>query len=551
MTRKIFHSILLASIGVFLASLMRIVGVLYRYFTQLQMEQLQTQTALAAQGISYKGIEYFENLNLNKVRITWVDSQGQVRYDSQSDSEEMENHLSREEIREALDSGSGESVRYSSTLAQSSLYVAKRLDDETVVRLSVSQNSNLLLLLRILPATALIFVLAFLLSLMVAKYTSKRIIAPLNRLNLDSPLDNQAYEELSPLLRRIDQHQQELSQKENLLARKQKEFETIISKIKEGMLLLDDRRRIVSINAAAKSLFGVDEDCLGKSILEINRSPYLNQLLDEGLAGKKGEGLLVLGEIKYKTLIRPIFSERTVTGLAILTFDATEQLQMEQLRREFTANVSHELKTPLHLISGYSEIIKSQLVSAEDVQKFSEKIYEESQRMVQLVDDIIKLSHLDEASQVSMERVDLYAIANNVLDSLSRKASQKHVALRLAGQPTLLEGNPSLLHSIIYNLCDNAIKYNKENGQVHVAIVEDDQAIILEVTDTGIGISAEDKERIFERFYRVDKSRSKKVGGTGLGMSIVKHAVHIHQASISISSEMNKGTKITVWFPKH
>lgn len=548
MTKKIFYSVLVASIGVFVSAVILIMGVLYNYFTTIQMEQLQTQTALAAQGITFEGTEYFEDLKTSNVRITWVDNEGTVLYDTKSDASKMENHGQREEIKEAIETGYGESTRYSSTLTQKSLYVAQRLVNGTVVRLSVTQHSILLLLLGMIQPIGLIVILIIVLSTLVARYTSKRIILPLNNLNLDEPLSNNTYEELSPLLRRIDSHQRELATKESLLARRKEEFDTIISKIREGMILLDYKRRIISINAAAQQLFQKDTTCLGEDILELIRNVSLNQWLEKGLQGKKQDGLLVFDNIHYRTLVRPIISEGTVTGLVILLFDVTDQLESEQMRREFTANVSHELKTPLHLISGYSEMLTTNLVSEKDISYFAQKIYTESQHMVQLVEDIINLSHLDESAQVPMESVDLYKIAKNALDALSSKAIDKKVTLNLQGESAYLIGNPALLNSVIYNLCDNAITYNREKGEVTVSVKPQKGTIVLEVNDTGIGIPKEEQERIFERFYRVDKSRSKKVGGTGLGLSIVKHALELHNAKISVQSKLGQGTNMTIVF---
>lgn len=548
MIRKIFRSTLLATTGVFLASLVLIIGVHYRHFTQTQMDQLKQEASLVAHGVGMEGKGYFEELDLERLRITWVDNQGQVLHDTDKDSSTMDNHLDREEIREALSSGYGESTRFSSTLTQTSLYVAQRLDNGTVVRLSVTRQSIIQVLLNMVPSVILVILIAIVLSTLMARYTAKSIVEPLNALNLEKPLENNAYEELSPLLRRISLHQREVVEQEELITRRQKEFDTIISKIKEGMLILSDQRSIVSINPAAMSLLGAGEACLGRDILEVTRDFQLNQLIDEGLKGQKGEGFVNFNGADYRVLIRPIVADARVTGVVVLLFDVTEQLQAEQMRREFTANVSHELKTPLHLIAGYSEMLTNRFVSEDDVHHFSEKIYIESQRMIQLVEDIIHLSQLDETSQVAMASVDLYQVAKNVLDALSSRATSKRVSLHLSGESAVLEGNPALVHSLLYNLCDNAIKYNQEHGHVYVSVKPRADGIQLEVKDTGIGIAKDDQERIFERFYRVDKSRSKKVGGTGLGLSIVKHALKIHRANIAVDSQLGQGTRMTVTF---
>lgn len=550
MVKKIFRSTFFATLGVLLVTLFMVVGLLYGYFTQVQKEQLQTETALAAQGVSLEGQDYFNELKMSNVRITWVDNQGKVLYDNESDAQIMDNHANREEIKEALKDGYGESVRYSKTLTTQSLYSAQRLDNGTVIRLSVTRHSILVLLFRMFQPLFLILVLAFLLSLWLSHSIAKSIVLPLNRLDLDHPLENDAYEEISPLLRRIARHQKEVTEREVLLEQRQSEFDTIISKIKEGMILLDNNCRIISINQAAQDIFQTDQTCLGKDMLQILRNLSLNNWLEKGLQGRKQEGILQLDDAHYKVMVRPIQSEDKVTGLAILFFDVTDQLQAEQLRREFTANVSHELKTPLHLISGYSEMLASDVVAQKDVPQFAEKIHSESQRMIQLVEDIIKLSHLDESEELAMEPVNLYQISEEVLDSLSAKANERHINLHLLGEPAYITGNHALIHSLIYNLCDNAIIYNRDKGDVTVNVTSNKDNIVLTVQDTGVGIAKDEQERIFERFYRVDKSRSKKLGGTGLGLSIVKHAVNQHHADIKVESQLGLGTKMTVTFYK-
>ncbi|MCO4591433.1 phosphate regulon sensor protein phoR [Streptococcus infantarius subsp. infantarius] len=550
MVKKIFRSTFFATLGVLLVTLFMVVGLLYGYFTQVQKEQLQTETALAAQGVSLEGQDYFNELKMSNVRITWVDNQGKVLYDNESDAQIMDNHANREEIKEALKDGYGESVRYSKTLTTQSLYSAQRLDNGTVIRLSVTRHSILVLLFRMFQPLFLILVLAFLLSLWLSHSIAKSIVLPLNRLDLDHPLENDAYEEISPLLRRIARHQKEVTEREVLLEQRQSEFDTIISKIKEGMILLDNNCRIISINQAAQDILQTDQTCLGKDMLQILRNLSLNNWLEKGLQGRKQEGILQLDDAHYKVMVRPIQSEDKVTGLAILFFDVTDQLQAEQLRREFTANVSHELKTPLHLISGYSEMLASDVVAQKDVPQFAEKIHSESQRMIQLVEDIIKLSHLDESEELAMEPVNLYQISEEVLNSLSAKANERHINLHLLGEPAYITGNHALIHSLIYNLCDNAIIYNRDKGDVTVNVTSNKDNIVLTVQDTGVGIAKDEQERIFERFYRVDKSRSKKLGGTGLGLSIVKHAVNQHHADIKVESQLGLGTKMTVTFYK-
>ena len=550
MVKKIFRSTLMVTLGILFLAVMLIMGVLYSYFAQVQKEQLRAETSLVAQGVNLEGKSYFDYLKVSGVRMTWIDHEGNVLYDNQYDAKKMDNHANRKEFKEALTDGKGESTRYSSTLTTKSLYLAQRLDNGTVIRLSVTQHSLLLLYIRMFQPFALIIILAITLSIWVARYTAKRIVAPLNDLDLDQPLKNEAYDEISPLLRRIDHHQKALSKQEALLNQKKEEFDTIISKIKEGIILLDAKCQVISINDAAQQLFQIDQTCLGKNILQLTRDLSFNKWLKSGLVGQKQEGIIHFDKESYKVLIRPILFEGNVTGLVILLFDVTEQLQNEQLRHEFTANVSHELKTPLHVISGYSEMLASGMVSSEDTPHFAGKIYKESKRMVQLVEDIIKLSHLDEIDQVPMETLDVYAIAKNVLDSLSTKASQRQIRLHLTGQSTMMFGNPALIHSILYNICDNAITYNRDKGSVEVTITSNKKDVFLAIKDTGLGIPKEEQNRIFERFYRVDKSRSRKVGGTGLGLSIVKHALKLHNATIQVQSQENIGTQMLLTFHK-
>ncbi|WP_165211167.1 ATP-binding protein [Streptococcus tangpeifui] len=548
MTRRIFSATLLATLGVLLATLLMISGVLYRYFTENQFDQLRTETRLVAQGIDLSGPEYFEHLDTSLIRVTWIDQSGQVLYDSETDTAKMGNHANRQEIKDALAHGTGESSRYSSTLTQRSLYTAKRLENGTVVRLSVTQHTILLLLIRMSQPIFLVVLVAVFLSVFLARRTANRLVAPINQLNLETPLENDAYEELSPLLRRIDHHQQEISQRENLLAQRQQEFDTITSRIKEGMILLNSNRQIISINGAAQHLFETDETSIGRDIIDVSRDYQLNDLVDKGLNGHKGEGYLEMDQAVFRVLARPVGEYDAVTGVVLLLFDITDQVQIERMRREFTANVSHELKTPLHVISGYSEMMANRLVTGEDVPKFAQKIYQESKRMIQLVEDIINLSHLDEREQVEMSLVDVHEVAEDVIKTLLPKADEHEISLNLIGQSATIKANPALLESIIYNLCDNAITYNHDGGKVDIRIAPKTNQVILEVEDNGIGMSEQDQSRIFERFYRIDKSRSKKVGGTGLGLSIVKHAVQMHDAQILVDSQEGKGTKMTMIF---
>ncbi|WP_069989856.1 sensor histidine kinase [Streptococcus agalactiae] len=546
MTKKIFRTTLSASLGIVLVTILMIMGFLYNYFNHIQREQLRTQTALASQGISFEGKDYFENLKTSNVRITWVDNKGQVLYDTQSDAKHMKNHANRQEIKEAIKSGYSESTRWSATLTEKSIYAVQCLNNGTIVRLSVAQQTIFYLLLGMMSPLAIIILLVIILSVLIARYIAKKVSEPLNNIDLDHPLSNDSYEEITPLLRRLDSHQAKIQHQKLLLQKRQKEFDTIISKIKEGMILLDDQARIVSINAEALKLFQINDDWHGRFMMEVSRDLTLKDLIDQGLKGKKKEANIGIENNHYRVLVRPTTDNNRVTGLVVLLFDVTDQLQMEQLQREFTANVSHELKTPLHVISGYSELLANQMVPNEEAPQFAAKIHKESERLVKLVEDIINLSHLDEQEKLPQETVNLYDLTQKVLEGLQAKADKKHIQINFNGEEAILRGNPVLLNSLVYNLCDNAITYNHEKGQVNVTLKNSSDTITLEVSDTGLGIAEKDKKRIFERFYRADKSRSKIVGGTGLGLSIVKSTLDFHNGSIKVDSHLGQGTTMTV-----
>lgn len=563
MTKRIFRSICLVAVTVFFASVVLIMGVLYDYFSNVQHTQLKMQTELAAHAVASEGEQYFQDFNVSDYRITWIGADGTVLYDSESDSKKMENHLEREEVKEALLHGYGESRRYSATLTQRSFYCAQLLPDGTVLRLSILQNSILALLLGMLQPICVVFAVAFVLSVVLAKRVAKKLVKPLNEIDLDQPLSGGGYDELSPLLRRIDSQQKQLNYQKNKLLQKETELNTIIDSMNEGMVLLNPKGKVLSINPAARKLLDAPSDCVGADIRSLNRNLTLQELLFDALSGETGERVIGLHGEYYQADANPILSETSVDepgdhgnssnvkGVALFFFNVTEKEKAEQMRREFTANVSHELKTPLHSISGYAELLKNDMVRPEDRIPFAGKIYGEAQRMICLVEDIIRLSHLDEgAKDMQREDVDLYALTEKAVESLAAEAAAAHVALQLSGTPAVFNGIPQLLYSIVYNLCDNAIKYNRENGSVIVKVQDLGAEISLSVSDTGIGIAPEHHERIFERFYRVDKSHSKEVGGTGLGLSIVKHAAKIHDAKIKVDSVMGKGTTITVSFPK-
>lgn len=551
MTKRIFRSICVVAMTVFVASVILIMGVLYEYFSDVEQAQLKMQTSLAAQGVTNEGTKYFQGLEVTNYRISWIDAEGNVLYDSKSDAAGMENHLEREEVRQALREGYGESRRYSVTLMERSLYSAQKLTDGTILRLSISQSTILTLLLGMAQPVCIVFAAAVVLSIVLAVRVSKKIVEPLNEIDLDNPLSNEGYDELSPFLRRIDSQQRQLREQKAELIQKGEELDTIIGSMNEGMILLNHRGKIISINAAAEKLLDAGEDCIGADMLSVSRNLELQEILAKALCGEAGERIISLQGESYQIDANPITSENAVKGAALFFFNVTEKEKAERLRREFTANVSHELKTPLHAISGYAELLKNDMVKESDRLPFAGKIYDEAQRMIRLVEDIISLSHLDEgAGDMEREAVDLYELAEHVIRSLEPEADAAGVALELTGGHAVCNGIARLLYGLIYNLCDNAIKYNREGGTAVVAIRDEGTAIVLSVRDTGVGIAPEHRERVFERFYRVDKSHSRAVGGTGLGLSIVKHAAKIHNAAIEIKSIEGKGTDMIVTFPR-
>ena len=551
MTKRIFRSVCIVAVVVLFASLALVMGVLSDYFSGSQENQLKTQTDLAAQGIEHEGSSYFDGLDSEELRITWIDKNGKVLFDNKTDASSMENHLEREEVRQAVENGYGKSSRYSETLTEKSLYSAKKLSDGSVLRLSVSQYSVLTLFLGMLRPVLIIALLAVVLALLLAYRLSKNIVTPLNKLNLDSPLSNKVYEELSPLLKRMDAQQRQLKHQSEELKRKREEFETATENMSEGLIILNEKGVILSINRAAAKMLGLSEDSVGKDIFSEKTSVNLKEPTQIALSGKNKEEVFALRDGNCQLLANPVSTDGKVTGAALLVLDVTEKERAEQMRREFTANVSHELKTPLQTISGYAELLANGMVADKDKTAFSEKIYAEAQRMIRLIEDIIKLSNLDEgAVELTRETVDLYVTAENTVRSLLPAAKKANVTLSLNGENAEIYGIPQLLTAVVYNLCDNAIKYNKDGGTVFVNVKNNAENIVLSVRDTGIGIPKEQQERIFERFYRVDKSHSKEVGGTGLGLSIVKHAAKLHDAKITLESEVGKGTGITVIFPK-
>ena len=526
-------------------------GALYSYFSQVQRTQLKNQTTLAAQAVAHEGLDYLENLDLGDSRVTWISADGTVLYDSKSNSDSMENHLERKEIRDALKSGYGESVRYSATLMEQTIYVAQLLPDGTVLRLSMAQYSIVTLVIRMGRSVCLMILVAVVLSLWLAHRRSRVIVQPLNQLNLVDPLSNVEYEELKPLLSRIDSQQLQLKGQANELKRKQREFDTVTNHMNEGLVLMNEICNVLTMNPAAARIMELVRPYVGVNFLTLSHADVLEPLLHTALEGTHAEDVVSLPLGDYQINASPVKSGEKVSGVVLLMFDITQKRRAEAQRREFTANVSHELKTPLHSISGYAELMKSGIVPSEDVAGFSDKIYTEAQRMIRLVEDILKLSRLDEGTDgTNREQVDLYTLAREAMQELQPAAQKAGITLTLTGESCPMVGFPQMLSGIITNLSTNAIKYNHPGGKAKITLRNRPEEITLIVEDTGIGIPAEHQERIFERFYRVDKSHSKAVGGTGLGLSIVKHAALIHNAKINLRSIVGLGTTVTVHFPK-
>lgn len=552
MTTRIFRCIFLVALMVLASSLIFVMWVVHSRFMQTELAQLKVEASLASQAVSNEGLPYLESLDDTiDCRITWISPDGTVLYDNRSDTVEMENHLQREEVRQALETGYGQSTRYSGTLMARYIYVAKLLPDGSILRLSASQGSVLGLMLGMWDSIVLVIIAVLALSYWLSRRLSREVVKPLNELNLEMPLANEGYEEIQPLLRQLESQQRQLRAQSTELKQKQKEFNTVTRSLSEGLVLLNSSGTILSINPSAAKLLEVTPNCLGADFSVANRNPAVAVLVEQALHGEKQEQTVTMSAGQYLAAASPVRSEGQVFGVVLLLFDVTQKQQAEQLRREFTANVSHELKTPLHAISGYAELMKSGLVPQSDMITFSEKIYQESQWMVQLVSDTLRLSRLDEgAADMQWDTVDLYEAAQHAVHELTAPAELAGVSIHLEGSSAYISAIPQLLGAILFNLADNAVKYNKPGGCVTIRIEDRASEALLTVSDTGIGIAPENQQRVFERFYRVDKSHSKAVGGTGLGLSIVKHGVQILGARMDLESEVGKGTTITVHFPK-
>ncbi|MBO5339404.1 MAG: PAS domain S-box protein [Oscillospiraceae bacterium] len=544
MTSKIFRSTVFVAVVVLLCSLGVVMGVLYSHFSEVQVEQLKDELSLAVTGTEQYGNAFLKNVEPGRFRVTWIDVDGTVLYDTQVDESAMENHADREEIQEALQTGTGSAVRTSSTLTKQTFYEAQQLADGTVLRISTSQESAWFLMLGMLWPIILIAVLAIGLSAVLARRMAVKIVEPLNALNLEQPLKNDVYEEISPLLHRIHRQHNQIAAQMEQLRRKADEFEQITGNMQEGLVLLSHEGIILSINPTAKRLFDAQDDCVGKNFLMIDRSSGMRTAVNDALDKGRGSTRANKNGRDYQFDLSRIESEGTVTGAVVLAFDITERLHSEQMRREFSANVSHELKTPLQGIIGSAELMENGLVKQSDMPRFVGHIRKEASRLVNLVEDIIRLSQLDEGAELPREQVDMLRLSEDVKAILASSAADKQVSITVSGEGFFVDGVHRMLHEMLYNLCDNAIKYNVPGGSVRIHMEQNR----LIVSDTGIGIPTEHQGRVFERFYRVDKSHSKASGGTGLGLSIVKHAAAYHKAEIHLDSTPGKGTTICIQF---
>ena len=549
MTKKIFQSILLVAGCVLLASLLIIMGFLYDYFGGVEENQLRNELSLAAAAVEDGGTDYLSRLTADRCRLTWIAADGSVLYDTRTDAESLENHASRAEVSQALTTGTGESTRYSSTLMEKTMYYAQRLDDGTVLRISISRATVGMIAVGMIQPLLIVLIVALILSGLLARRLSRRIVDPLNSLDLEHPLDNDAYEELSPLLKRIHRQHVEIQTQLRELREKTDEFTQITGSMREGLVLLNEHGSILSINAAAQALFGADAQCVGRDFLTIERSHEISAAIQATVTDGHSEVRAERAGRVYQFDISRITSDGKLLGTVILAFDITEQEYAERNRREFTANVSHELKTPLQGIVGSAELIQSGMVKPEDMPRFVGHIHDEASRMVTLVEDIIRLSQLDEGDAMPTETVDLLALSQEAVTNLQDAAAKQQVSLSVDGDHAPVTGVRRLLYEVIFNLCDNAIKYNVPDGTVKVQVSSENGISSVTVSDTGIGIAPEHQSRVFERFYRVDKSHSKASGGTGLGLSIVKHAVQYHHGDIRLTSKPGEGTVIRITFP--
>lgn len=554
MNRRLFKSMSLVVCISIIISYILIAFLMYSQFFKGMKNEIKNEASYVKTAMDMVGEDYLKEIDKQSPssRFTLINLKGEVIFDSKEEKSKMANHLDRPEILQAIKNGVGEDVRLSQTLGEQTFYYAVKLNNNSILRVANTVDSVFVSMSNSLPFIIIISLVVLCISMIIAKIETKRFITPINKLNLESPLENDVYDELTPLLNRIHKQNNQISQQMRKLKERHEEFIAVTENMQEGLIVLDKNENILSINNMALTLFEVEaENCMYQHILKLSRNTELQQVVGKAFEGKSYDKIVKLKKKYFSLMSNAVIIEGEQKGIVILILDVTEKQKSEKMRREFSANVSHELKTPLMSISGYAEIIKNNMVKNEDIPEFASRIYNESNRLTNLVEDIIKISKLDESSEeLKFEEVDLFQVIQNVCQNLSQYAVKNHVSVNIKGEHVKILGVERILNEIIYNLCNNAIKYNKEDGNVLIEIVEKNKSIQLIVSDTGIGIPKSAQERIFERFYRVDKSHSRNIDGTGLGLSIVKHGVTLHKANIQVKSEIDKGTSIKITFRK-
>jgi len=553
MKKKIFKNLLIISTFSILLAFTICMYVFYRNFEKQIILSNKTEAYFIKEAVENNGIEYLKKLEVpDGGRITYIKSDGKVLYDTEVDYKTMENHIDRNEVIEALKDGYGLDKRVSDTLKEGTYYYAIKLTNGYVLRVATTVDSIYTTFFNILPLISIVLVCLLIFAGMISKIITKNIVRPINEIDLDNPDTMFIYDEIYPLIKKLESQNKIISEQMIDLRDKRIEFEAITENMNEGFIILDTNSHVLSYNTAAIKFLDVAEvEERISNIIVFNRSKRFQRVAKEALSGNRSECVLELHNNMYHIIANPVMDDEIVKGAVLLIMDATEKEQRERLRREFSANVSHELKTPLTSISGYAEIIKSKMVKPEDIEKFAGIIHTEAVRLIELVKDIIKISKLDESNELFEEKeVDIYNLCQDIRKRLEKQAEDKNIEISITGESVIIKTVDHIVDEIIYNLIDNAIKYNKNNGQITVSVKETKTRVNVTVSDTGIGIPKADLNRIFERFYRVDKSHSKDVGGTGLGLSIVKHGANYLGADIKVESEEEKGTIISVSFKK-
>lgn len=550
MVKRIFKSIIAVVVTAVIVTIIFITGFLNVYYSKNIAGELKSEAEMIAGAIELNGDEYLKSVSFNNMRVTWIDGDGTVLYDSKAEASEMENHADRKEFRQAVEEGSGSSTRYSRTLMQKTIYYAKKLSDGTVVRVSNKYLSVWAQLAEMISPFCFIILVVIIVSGVLASEIAKRIVRPINSINLNNPDIDESYSEISPLLHKIRTQNREIRNQVEQLRCNQEQFYSITQNMSEGIIVADENNMILSYNNAALRLFGIDSIAEKQSVYTLDRSEVFRDCIQSAGKGRKADCILENNDKICRIIAAPSDMGGEFFGIVMFIIDETEKQKLEDMRREFTSNVSHELKTPLTAIYGISDMIANGIVKQEDVQKFSSNIRSEADRLIILINDIISLSKLDENSIPENEtEIDLYDAAQDVLNRLTAYADERNITMKLSGEHILFSGMATIIDEVIYNLCDNAIKYNKEGGCVFINIKKHIDNAVITVEDTGIGIESQNIDRIFERFYRVDKSHSRKIKGTGLGLSIVKHGVKYHNGTIKCESIFNKGTTFTITLP--